>query len=76
MKKTLFGQKAEFRSAPIKLNNPTYEEYKAVIERANVSWSYALKLGVEQLKADLEKRDEKQKRMGLGGNLFKKGIKE
>jgi|688.fasta_scaffold2548170_2 hypothetical protein len=54
MKKTLFGQKAEFRSAPIKLNRPTYEEYKAVIERANVSWSYALKLGVEQLKREVE----------------------
>jgi hypothetical protein len=52
-KKTLFGEKAEFRTAPIKLNQPTYEEYKAVIERANVSWSYALKLGVEQLKKEV-----------------------
>jgi hypothetical protein len=54
MKKTLFGQKAEFRSAPIKLNRPTYDEYKAVIERANISWSYALKLGVEQLKREAQ----------------------
>jgi hypothetical protein len=52
-KKTLFGQKAEFRSAPIKLNRPTYEEYKAVIQKANVSWSYALKLGVDVLKREV-----------------------
>jgi hypothetical protein len=48
-KKTLFGKRAKFLSAPIKLNEPTYDEYKAVIERANVSWSYALNLGVDQL---------------------------
>jgi hypothetical protein len=52
-KKTLFGQKAEFQSAPIKLNRPTYDEYKAVIERANVSWSYALKLGVDVLRKEM-----------------------
>jgi hypothetical protein len=52
-KKTLFGERAEFQSAPIKLNRPTYDDYKAVIERSNVSWSYALKLGVEQLKKEV-----------------------
>lgn len=52
-KKTLFGERAKFLSAPIKLNRPNYDEYKAVIEKANVSWSYALKLGVDVLKREV-----------------------